>query len=283
MKTRPIIFNAFSVKAILADRKTQTRRVIANPSGEPTYFFVDTSRRYPYHYRRKDAIWESFKTVHDLAAHRSPYGNAGDLLYVRESCRAEELEDGTDGVRYLADDTFVPIDNTLDAADRWLDLYHYDHKRRGCGAKVPAIHAPKWTARITLQILDVRVERVQSLVDADAVAEGIPINSVRSETLAFASLWDEINADRGFDWEANPWVWVIECETVPDHDVDYWKANQMLGIALDAFSDARRAIVTTEANGVQMPSDMMFKVDALMALCNEARTACQQELEHAND
>lgn len=151
----------------------------------------------------------------------------GQHLWVRETCRAEELKSGLDGVRYLADNTFISIENSIDASDRWLDMYYY---RGGKSLTVPSIHMPKWATRIWLEVTDVRVERVQEISPADCEAEGIVGKTLASPvrgqpydeytngdgltysepTLAFAALWDTINQARGYGWNINPWAWVTE-------------------------------------------------------------------------
>jgi hypothetical protein len=147
----------------------------------------------------------------DIPSGYCPYGIPGDRLWVRETVRAEELESGLDGVRYCADDEFIPIENSKDASNRWLDLYYYDHKRRGRGGSVPSIHMPRWASRLTPEIEDIRVERVQDISAVDAMWEGIEnahrsTNRVTIEVLdedswtgqsaiqEFAELWDSINA-----------------------------------------------------------------------------------------
>jgi hypothetical protein len=145
---------------------------------------------------------------------RSPYGAPGDRLWVRETCRAEELRDGLDGVRYPADKAFVAIPGS--AADCWIDLNAYRGQK---GAVVPAIHMPRWASRITLEVTGVRVERLQEISQDDAEAEGIDfLRGVpdADETLdargLFHCLWDGINGDGA--WAANPWVWVVEFRRV---------------------------------------------------------------------
>ena len=82
------------------------------------------------------------------------------------------------------------------------------------------IHMPRWASRITLEVTDVRVERVQDIGEEDAKAEGVdwevwehggePI----PPTSLFHELWDSINAKRGYGWDANPWVWVVSFKRI---------------------------------------------------------------------
>jgi hypothetical protein len=123
-------------------------------------------------------------------------------------------------VQYLADMGFRAIDDTRAAADRWVKLNHYG--KRGKGHVVPAIHMPRWASRITLEVIDVRVERLQAISDGDAIAEGAPcIDEVTGREVLFPSaskcgtfklgyrwLWESINGPGS--WDANPWVWVVE-------------------------------------------------------------------------
>ena len=194
MKERPIIFRAEMVRAILAGRKTQMRRIV-----KPLHMATVHAEQFPI-----------------LAM--CPYGSPGDRLWVRETCRAEAIDDeGLLGVRYVADGRFMPIANTREASDRWVQLYWY----RGMeGATVPPIHMPRWASRITLEITDVRVERLQDISEADAVAEGckpirpelvqdgLIVRLGRSAVEEFRLVWEEIHG--GGSWEKNPWVWVIE-------------------------------------------------------------------------
>jgi len=140
---------------------------------------------------------------------------------VRETCRAEAIDDeGLCGVRYVADKQFMPIENTREASDRWVQLYWY----RGMeGATVPPIHMPRWASRITLEITDVRVERLQDISEDDCLAEGIAqvvreklpgiqqcgeYDTIDVDPVAeYRDLWESINGPES--WAANPWVWVI--------------------------------------------------------------------------
>jgi hypothetical protein len=77
---------------------------------------------------------------------------------------------------------------------------------------------PRWASRITLEVTGVRVERVQDISEADAWAEGIDRThmgrGIQRPAVHFRRLWDSINAKRGFGWESNPYVWVVEFRRV---------------------------------------------------------------------
>lgn len=202
MKDHPILFSAPMVRAILDGRKSQTRRIIkpqpdAVLDGEP-YWHIGG-------YRTRVGSKNPFFC---------PYGQPGDRLWVRETCRAEELPSGLDGVRYLADEVFIPIENTEDASDAWISLAAYGQRLSGhpkC-RKVPAIHMPRWASRITLEITGIRVERLQDISDADALDEGIyPVSTgiyPGAAKAEFRKLWESINSPGS--WAANPCVWVVE-------------------------------------------------------------------------
>ena len=213
MKERPILFSGPMVRAILDGRKMQTRRVV--------------KRQRDMEFDEKDPhfgpYWLPYVYGEDSIKVPCPYGNPGDRLWVREQCRAEELKSGLDGVRYAADDTFISIENSQEASDRWCDLFFYAGKR---GANVPSIHMPRWASRINLEVTGVRVERLQDISEADAKAEGaqqiefdtgksygdgFPITE-GSYVLGYHDVWESINGPGS--WAANPWVWVVEFKRV---------------------------------------------------------------------
>ena len=177
----PILFNGQMVTRILAGQKTETRRVM---------------RPQP---RGMTGSWRGHELSVSGRDHRCPYGAVGDLLWVRETWRPEELPSGLDGIRYAADDAFVPIRNTREAADAWVEV---NTKRAGWR---PSIHMPRWASRITLGVDGVRVERLHAIDQAGAVAEGF------TDVSCLRTVWDGINGKRaGASWDANPWVWVVE-------------------------------------------------------------------------
>lgn len=201
---RPILFSAPMVNAILQGRKTQTRRLIKR-RGLASIFHDGWTDDYVLD--PGNAEWRENGMVYRM----------GDLLWVRETVRAEELETGIDGVHYLADDEFRPIENSEEASTRWIELFHYRGKR---GAKVPPIHMPRWASRISLRVTGVKAERLQDITEEDARAEGCA--PVWSGNMAegpsswadeeFAKLWDTIHGSGA--WAANPWVVAISFERI---------------------------------------------------------------------
>ncbi|MBT3390324.1 MAG: hypothetical protein HN413_07920, partial [Chloroflexi bacterium] len=112
--------------------------------------------------------------------------------------------------RYRADNAFIEIENTQEASYKWMDARgnHGDNWR-------PSIFMPRWACRIILDIVYVRVERVQEISEDDAIAEGCTGEHFDLAVNDFIWLWDSINAKRGFSWESNPWVWVVEFKVAP--------------------------------------------------------------------
>ena len=214
MKERPILMSAPMIRAILSGTKTQTRR-ISNPhqKGGRRYFNTDGSPR-------TDCIY--------------PYGAHGDLLWVREAFRFPDSFNGdspkTVGDRCLIAGYPKPWAPTHYEADGWRDNWMNVGTSPGsvtAGKLRPGIHMPRWASRITLEIVSVRVERLQDISEEDAIAEGVYcesedeisfngpwyINAGDSQGYATAkscyeALWDSINGEGS--WEKNPWVWVIE-------------------------------------------------------------------------
>jgi hypothetical protein len=229
MRERPILFSDPMVRAILAGTKTQTRRVVKREHApSPGYSWAECLCR-------EIDPSDTPCVVCEARFGASPYGAPGDRLWVREAWRPEELSIGTDGIRFRADDAFVPIENTPDAAIRWLEAYaggrHATRWR-------PSIHMPRWASRLTLEVKSVRVERLQDITAEDARAEGArrfeglapsftgsrepgwsmldPKSHgelLGSTRMAFANYWNRLAGDADA-WDANPWVWVVGFERV---------------------------------------------------------------------
>jgi uncharacterized protein YhfF len=189
---RPILLKDEMVRAILDGRKTQTRRVM-KPQPEGGLDFTPFAPFGVVNGKGNPLICR--------------HGQPGDRLWVRETWqhlhnegqKADEFEQWQQNsidCFYLADESSP---NNKPMSGRWR----------------PSIHMPRWASRITLEITDVRVERLQDISNEDAVAEGIgtPCDMRYAALDAFKPLWESIN---GHDsWEANPWVWVIEFKRIP--------------------------------------------------------------------
>ena len=206
MRERPILFSAPMVRAILDGRKTVTRRV-----AKLNYAGRVALRGRQWHVDDPNAF---------LAC---PYGVPGDRLWVRENFMPAPMEVPPESPRRTRWDIVYAAggaEERMAPAAYNPMLYNYERWS-------PSIHMPRWASRITLEVVGVRVERLQEIVQADAIAEGGPpddqtISAVSREfgyedwpRSWFAQLWDNINAKRGYGWDANPWVWRIEFRRIP--------------------------------------------------------------------
>jgi hypothetical protein len=222
MKERPILFSTEMVQAILADRKNVTRRMTGlesknehpdfwERSGDPQKF------THKFNYKKLDfsplKIQYGFRPVewddnYDLSYAVCPYGQPGDLLWVRETFfdtqkyKSAPLFQFAPPIIYKADpDTFI-----------------------GCHKWKPSIHMPQEASRIWLKITKIKAERLKNITEADALAEGIikiddeaykydnSIGSFQTALSAFRALWRSINGLES--WDQNPWVWAISFEVV---------------------------------------------------------------------
>jgi len=227
MKERPILFSAPMVRALLSGKKTQTRRVVRclcnNTHMGKLLGEWDLSVP-PWRWDGKKSLWrlmsrqppspgdwvESFQTAvddHATAAVRCPYGKPGDRLWVRETFIAGKAVGG-----------YAPgVDPDLDPDGRTIDvIYRADAgpNELTAGPWTPSIYMPRWASRITLEVTDVRVERLQELTPADAIAEGVFQDGQYATepglpypVATFAALWRNLNGVGS--WAANPWVWVV--------------------------------------------------------------------------
>lgn len=201
---RGMIFNGEMVRAILDGRKSQTRRPVKFPH-------ID-----------RDAMCElsGNELAGELLAgnyRNSPHGKPGDRIWVRETFQGP-LFDYEQMESYLEDSSkFEKPEFCQYAADGKPAPEYYDaDDNLHCGWR-PSIHMPRWASRILLEITNVRVERLRSMSQEDARAEGVIAASGPMEArLAFSELWDSIYGEES--WKANPWVWVIEFKTIEGGD-----------------------------------------------------------------
>lgn len=126
----------------------------------------------------------------------------GDILYVKEGWRAEELQlYGTDGIRFRSDQEFVPIKNSLEAAEAWGAVYHRKNPHRW---RSP-LHLPEWAARLHLRIISVEMQQVQDITQEGAALEGYTTADCLVHKLP--TLRDVFAVMCPY-WEKNPWVFV---------------------------------------------------------------------------
>ena len=180
MSEKPIIFSAPMVRSILSGTKTQTRRIIKPKPWNKNGDTVDIGIASGAHYVKGSDGRMYFQFDHPrggpLTAHVAPYA-VGDVLWVREACRADEDMADQKYVEYLADSSrrlldLAPDDNCSDAFSDWWNLMAYRSNDPGLdGSKpVPSIHMPRWASRITLKVTGVKVERLNDISEDDAVA-----------------------------------------------------------------------------------------------------------------
>lgn len=255
MKHIPILFSTEMVQAILDGRKTQTRRVVKQQP--PKEFICGYDIHQSFTGKPSVQLFEFYdtNTDSDTAQHwpadgkgiKCPYGQPGDVLWVREGWRLKgwDFEDGTMAIGYedgTTTGTFA-YDPTNDSM--WLlkqveqledggyiekdpnnpDAFRFTEKKQPFKL---ARFMPKEACRLWLQVKAVRVERLQKISNADAKAEGVAhvidkitgycgydyisgsYNLMTTPWHGFASLWRKLNGEQS--WKANPWVWVIEFE-----------------------------------------------------------------------
>lgn len=197
MRTLPILFKTEMVQALLAGRKSCTRRVIKLPdnmTGRPVGNSGDSSNPLGFFY---------------IGGIKRPPYQPGDILYVRETW-GKGYEEGT--YIYKADDKLADLPTFKESTKL---IYH------------PSIHMPKDAARIWLKVTDVRVEQLQEITEAEAILEGAidnrafihsPDNEydhIHTAREHFIDIWNSTikksDTDK-YGWNANPWVWVIEFE-----------------------------------------------------------------------
>nr|ELR5076603.1 hypothetical protein [Providencia rettgeri] len=232
MKERGIIFNSEIVRAILDGRKTQTRRALTNKDYLKITKATGCGEFHPESLTDKD--------TQQLYCLHNPFGQIGDRLWVRETYSLLGNEDAcpidwndnivndkTEAARiYRASCAQKSGDYGLWSIPDEADWKPHTEEMKFEGSWTPSIHMPRWASRITLEITDVRVERLNNISPRDVVAEGLiklPATGryVRfqgaqhfglaydSHKNAFADLWDEVSKP-DCNYESNPWVWVIE-------------------------------------------------------------------------
>ena len=216
IKARPIIMDTESVNAILDGRKTQTRRVV-----KPQPLWVGDPNT-------------PFKTndANPKGIIKCPYGQIGDRLWVKETFLKYQLLLARKGNRHTPDYYEEWYDGEFAyKADGYTTVESFKKDKiimtDGCldcevdGNKWKSpLCMPRSLSRLTIEITNIKVERLQDITEKDAIAEGVepilvpPDGGSQPYIEGYAELWDKINAKRGYSWDSNPFVWVIEFKKV---------------------------------------------------------------------
>ena len=218
MAERPILFNGPMVRALLDGSKMQTRRVV---------------KPQPQMVTEKHAtLWEGDPAVllqlMQQTGKYCPYGQPGDRLWVRETfVQGWETTDGNPD-QFNEDDTEKPKQTWYRATETGLGWDNGDGIVNTPWK--PSIHMPRTASRINLDIVSVRVERLQDISETDAKAEGAKFHDGHgighsgwrhdykdvhiNARSSYARLWQEINGPSS--WDLNPWVWVVEFKRVTE-------------------------------------------------------------------
>jgi len=224
MKTvKPILFSAPMIRAILEGRKTQTRRIIKpQPSNYKRKTEFPDKKRKPRHEKEYfDAYnggphwcwWDEYDRMGPDWI-KCPYGSKGGALWVRENFWhwGHYVPNG-ETLKGKPAFTFEPSGEKISFKEAACVP---DNRQEFGWHKRPSIFMPRWASRITLEIKDISVERLNDISEADVKAEGIEdIGYTGDFTGAyyfqkFTELWESIN---GADsWQENPYVWVVEFE-----------------------------------------------------------------------
>lgn len=204
-----MIFNGEMVRAILDDRKTQTRRPV----------------KLPVHDKNLGCELAGNELAGELSAGNylnSAFGKPGDRIWVRETFRVHSRATDVATLVYKAS-----------VRNSWTEQTHrvpvsVCNKPATPEKWTPSLHMPRWASRILLEITDVRVERLREISQADAEAEGVGklkkgfwknyqpgwTEFQLTARGSFATLWKSIYGDES--WYADPWVWVVEFKRIEE-------------------------------------------------------------------
>lgn len=236
-KEHPILFKPEMVRAILEGRKTMTRRVV-KPQPENVEYCCTCIKVKHFYIPKNPKPLSKYEPTHKVLTIKCPYGQIGDHLWVREAWgiyqRSDCMPSGKpyDGAYiYRATDTIPDIpDYAIVKKFKWH----------------PSIHMPRKFSRVTLEITDIKVERIQDITEEDAIKEGIEgeeydqtivlkdysnkdsknkfdgqwfqswsedlgnyIDEDEICKISFHTLWDSLNGKK-YPWASNPWVWCLE-------------------------------------------------------------------------
>lgn len=244
MKERPILFSSEMVKAILDGRKTMTRRVMKPQPVKAEGLADDGNDLWIWAERKRYGAvtsWAEPDTMTDeWALGTCLYGKVGDRLWVRETFA--EMCHQADPFCWCESEweraEYHYIEYKADTGCPYPGGWSKDDDDEGRPVWKPSVFMPRAASRILLEVTGVRVERVQDISEGDAKAEGVQKNWIGDDCPpeyddeyldyratskgdyegfpcysardSFMTLWDTINEARGYGWDTNPFVWVIE-------------------------------------------------------------------------
>lgn len=194
IKERPILFSGPMVRPILEGRKTVARRAVKSTKAHADGFMMldHGNGWWPYN------AFGDFTSDHEGMEYpiACPYGRTGDRLWVREA--------------------WAQVNVAQAPGESWVVYRECDNRTDYGGPWKPSIHMRRRASRILLEITDVRVERLQEITPSQCIAEGAwriedkALGRGHEAVAAFKDLWQST----GGDWDANPWVWVVEFRRV---------------------------------------------------------------------
>lgn len=231
MKERPILFSGDMVRALLSGRKTQTRRIVKSERYRLPYD-ADTFKVTRHGIIKGDCE----KGESSFMPLTNRYGIRSDKLWVKETFREWHESDNQCG---CSDHCSCSTKPTTEYCYR-ADGHQIDDEDRALGIKwKPSIFMPRHASRLTLQLVNVRIERLNDISEQDAMAEGIDNNCSHindcdcypgewlnylndddgfpcySPIDSYRTLWEKINGEGS--WNENPWVWVVEFKQINTH------------------------------------------------------------------
>lgn len=211
-KERPILFSTEMVKAILDGRKTQTRRVIKPPNkfSKPNNW-TSVVEHSGGGWMATDGDPRQLIEISEKGF-KCPYGQVGDRLWVRETWRVNKHFDKMKHSERI----WIAMNGDVYGC---IDYKAKSRKEDFWGRWRSAMFMPRWASRITLEITDIRVERLNNINENDIINEGVQFpkgeNTLDNNLFEeWKKLWDSINKKRGYGWEKNPYVWVVEFKKI---------------------------------------------------------------------
>lgn len=192
MKERPILFNSEMVKAILEGRKTQTRRLVKEKL---------ISEQAEFECGNRPNVIRSEPSLQYYIDNGCPFGQVGDHLWVRETFR-------------LYDSDECPhADFPCSCPRHGTPLFKASHDCDDGEKWTPSIHMPRSACRLVLEIINIRIERLNDISEADCLKEGVGSPILRDcKKSKFIQLWESIKGKGS--WDLNPWVWVVEFKVI---------------------------------------------------------------------